>query len=326
MAAVTQSKLIDASFPAELVLEVIERLPYGDGSIVVNLARTHPRLHNILAIYEESLANSFARKELRHSAVDFPNEQQGFKWLQSCVKRYDVVDDLMAMLVSEHNVVPVRKHNMALVNTGLLLLYRLQSFESHAAKLSFLKSLPKDPLTAMYLAVHHATLTARYHGEGIIHQRTYGRFMDANTLSLRSDIEFCFSEASLELGPSFVHSSLLPTDPPATSLSAEATLMNFYHDHALHDWFLESMMEGVQVEGLGMPPVTQGPRRAVKERSLWTTLLECMAELTECPLENVMGAIEEDAAAHNHSLAWLDLQGKETLMTGEDLVPVLVEG
>jgi hypothetical protein len=187
-----------------------------------------------------------------------------------------------------------------------------------------LRSLAKDPLTAIYLAVHHATLTARYHGEGIIHQRTYGRFMDANTVSLRSDIEFCFAEASLQLGPSFIHASLLPTDPPATSLSAEVVLLNFYHDHAIHDWFLESVMEGV--EGMGMPPVTQGPRTNVKERSLWTTLLERVAELMECPLENVRGAIEEDATPHSHSLAWLDLHGKETLMKGEDLVPALVIG
>jgi hypothetical protein len=175
----------------------------------------------------------------------------------------------------------------------------------------------------MYLAVHHATLTARYHGQGVIHQRTYGRLMDANTVSLRSDIEFCFAEASLQLGPSFIHSALLPTDPPATSLCAEVTLLNFYHEHAIHDWFLESEMEGVGV--MGMPPITQGPRNSSKESSLWTTLLERVAGLMECPVENVKGAIEEDAEPHNHSLAWLDLEGKETLMKGEDLVPALVE-
>lgn len=178
----------------------------------------------------------------------------------------------------------------------------------------------------MYLAVHHATLTARYHGEGIIHQRTHGRFMDANTLSLRSDIEFCFSEASLQLGPSFLHTSLLPNDPPATSLSAEATLLNFYHEHADHDWFVGPEAEGADgAEGFGMPPITQGPQKERPERSLWSALLERLAKLTECPVENVKGAIEEDAEPHNHSLAWLDLKGKETLMRGEDIVPDLVE-
>lgn len=176
----------------------------------------------------------------------------------------------------------------------------------------------------MYLAVHHATLTARYHGSGLIHQRTYGRFMDSNTISLRSDIEFCFAEASMQLGPSFIHAALLPTDPPATSLSADVTLLNFYHEHAIHDWFVESVMEGV--EGVGTPPVTQGPRKRVKERSLWTTLLERVAGLMECEVGNVRGAIEEDAAPWNHPLAWLDLDGKAALIRGEDVVPRLVKG
>ncbi|KAJ4296497.1 hypothetical protein N0V90_006542 [Kalmusia sp. IMI 367209] len=311
-----RSILVDASFPAELVLEVIERLPYGDGSIISTLARTHPRIRSVLHRYEHSIVQSFIQKELRHAPIDFPCSKHGFAWLERCVKRYDIVDDLMAMLVSEYNVFPVRKHNMALVNTGLLLLFHLQSFESHTAKLTYIKSLPKDPLMAMYLAVHHATLTARYHGEGIIHQRTYGRFMDANTLSLRSDIEHCFAEAALQIGPSFLHESLL------SSPAAEPTLLNFYHEHAIRDWFVESVMEGV--EGF-LPPVTQGPHAdsMKKEKNLWTALLEKVAELTECPLGNVRGAIEEDAAPEDHSLAFLNLCGKATLMKGEDLVPRL---
>ena len=35
--------------------------------------------------------------------------------------------------------------------------------------------------------------------------------------------------------------------------------------------------------------------------------------------------MEEDAAGLEHGLAWLDLEGKATLMRGEDLVPALVE-
>lgn len=312
----SRSILIDASFPAELVLEVIERLPYGDGSIISILSKTHPRIRTILHQYEHSITQYFTKKELRHAPIDFPCSKQSFAWLAHCVKRYDIVDDLMAMLVSEYNVFPVRKHNMALVNTGLLLLFHLQSFESHTAKLTYIKSLPRDPLTAMYLAIHHATLTARYHGEGIIHQRTYGRFMDANTLSLRCDIEHCFAEAALQIGPSFLHDSLL------SSPAAEPMLLNFYHEHAGRDWFVESVMEGV--EGF-MPPVTQGPHGdpAKKEGSMWTTLLEKMAEVMECPVGNVRGAIEEDAAGEEHGLAFLDLCGKATLMRGEDVVPSL---
>lgn len=121
--------LVEASrFPTELVLDVIERLKFGDGSDIVNLSLTHSRFKNVLRSYEHSIAKTFAQKELRHAHVDFPTKQQGFRWLRECDQQYNVVDDLMAMLVSEHNVFPVRKHNMAMVNTGILLLYRLQSF------------------------------------------------------------------------------------------------------------------------------------------------------------------------------------------------------
>lgn len=191
---------------------------------------------------------------------------------------------------------------------------------SHTDKLSFLKLLPKDPLIAIYLAIHHATLTARYHGEGIIHQRTYGRFMDTSQISLRSDLEFCFSEASMQLGPAFIHSSLLPVAAACCS-SAEVTLLNFYHDHAIHDWYMEGMAEGAN--GLD-PPITQGPRKEGRERSLWITLLERVGELMQCPLDNVRGAIEEDASQSNHGLAWLGLDGKASLMKGKDVVPALV--
>jgi hypothetical protein len=68
-------------------------------------------------------------------------------------------------------------HNMALVNTGLLLLYRLADIKSHDAKLLFIKSLPRDPLVAIYLAINYATLTARFHGKGLLNQRTYGMFI-----------------------------------------------------------------------------------------------------------------------------------------------------
>ena len=121
--------LVEASrFPTELVIEVIERLKFGDGSDIVNLSLTHSRFSNVLRSYEQSLTKAFTQTELRHAHVDFPTRRQGFRWLRECDKKYDVVDDLMAMLISEHNVFPIRKHNMAMVNTGILLLYRLQSF------------------------------------------------------------------------------------------------------------------------------------------------------------------------------------------------------
>jgi len=123
---------------------------------------------------------------------------------------------------------------MALVNTGLLLIYRLNEFgmllptlsvmmtfnirvETHSAQVNFIKSLPQDPLIAMYLAVNHATLTARYHGEGVINQRTYGMCPLTRTASLLSRVPLA-SRFTNTATSTLLHHTLIPlwlnwTDP-----------------------------------------------------------------------------------------------------------------
>lgn len=56
--------------------------------------------------------------------------------------------------------------------------------------------------------------------------------MDANQVSLRCELEFCFAEAALVLGPEFISDSLLHHDTG----DAETVLLNFYVDHGTHDW------------------------------------------------------------------------------------------
>lgn len=185
--------------------------------------------------------------------------------------------------------------------------------EHHDAQLAFIKSLPRDPLTAIYLTLHHSTLTARYHGSGWIHQRTYGRFMDANQISLRNELEFCFAEAALTLGPEFISDLLLrPTKP-----GAEATFLNFYHDHGTHDWEWPGWGEG---KGEFNPPRTQGPKKpdGSMGRSLFTTLLERLAECSKCALDEVRLRIEEEANNSDHPLSKLSLYGKARLMSGRN--------
>jgi hypothetical protein len=165
----------------------------------------------------------------------------------------------------------------------------------------------------MYLTLHHSTLTARYHGSGWIHQRTYGRFMDANQISLRNELEFCFAEAALTLGPEFVSDLLLrPTKP-----GAEATFLNFYHDHGTHDWEWPGWGEG---KGEFNPPRTQGPKKpdGSMGRSLFTTLLERLAECSKCSLDEVRLRIEEEANDPEHPLSELSLKGKARLMSGRN--------
>lgn len=184
------------------------------------------------------------------------------------------------------------------------------SIERHDAKKNLIESLPRDPLVAIYLAVHHAKLTGRYHGHGWIQQHTYGRFMDASQLSLRTEIEFCFAEATLNIGPNFLYDMLVnPTDP-----SGEITLLNIYHDRRTHDWDPSSWNSATDFN----PPRTQGPQREAgsKGRSLFTILLERMAELEGCLLEEIKSRIEESTSTKNHELAFLSLVAKMRLIRG----------
>jgi len=137
--------------------------------------------------------------------------------------------------------------------------------------------------------------------------------MDANQVELRSELEFCFAEATLSLGPEFISDSLLLSD---TSY-AETTLLVFYHDRGVHNWEWPCWGSG---KGEFEPPMTQGPHReSGAEKSLYTTLLERMAELTECSMEVVQSRIEQDLERTDHSLAYLSLGGKARLLKGRDL-------
>jgi hypothetical protein len=333
--------LVSPRIPPELVLKTIQHLPFSDGAMIASL-RASPPLKALIDTYEHSITKGFMLKELRHASVDFPYGVFGLKWLANCVEKYDVVDAVMNELTWRENCVAVEAHNVGLVNAGLLLLYRLAStgkfrilcfysisqfrarrvlihslnlnLDSHTAKLNFMQALPRDPLTAIYLALHHATLTARYHGHGWIHQRTYGRFMDANHLSLRNELEFSFAEAALSVGPAFLFDMLVnPSDP-----TGETTLLNFYHEHGTHDWVWPT------VGGNGVaefePPRTQGPQREArgKERSLFTSMLERMAEMEKCGLEEVRGRVEERTDMRDHHLAHLSLGVKERIVGGWD--------
>jgi hypothetical protein len=98
-----KARLIDASFPPELLLKTLQQLPFGDGSIISTLSKIHPRITFLLQLYQRSITRAFVKKELQHAPADFPRpaEKQGYRWLRVCVKSYDVVDDVMAVLMSD---------------------------------------------------------------------------------------------------------------------------------------------------------------------------------------------------------------------------------
>jgi hypothetical protein len=82
--------------------------------------------------------------------------------------------------------------------------------------MTFLGTLPRDPLTAIFVAIQSSKLSARYHGQGSINQGVYGRFLDANQLELRNEMEFCFSEGAMNLGPDFIYDTLYHKDTAET--------------------------------------------------------------------------------------------------------------
>lgn len=135
--------------------------------------------------------------------------------------------------------------------------------------------------------------------------------MDVNQLSLRNELEFCFAEAALSIGPDFIYDMLVnPSDP-----MGEMTLLNFYHDHGTHDWEWPCLGDA---KGEFEPPRTRGPHRDItsKQRTLFTTLLERMAELVGCPLDEVRARVEEHTDEKDHELAYLSLGGKARLIRG----------
>jgi hypothetical protein len=143
--------------------------------------------------------------------------------------------------------------------------------------------------------------------------------MDANQLSLRNELEFCYAEATLNIGPEFISDMLLHHD----TSNAEATLLNVYHEHGTLDWDWPCWGNGV---GEFEPPRTQGPHKKSGNcgRSLFTTLLERMAEVMKCPVEEVRSRTEQHIDMKHHPLAYLDLEGKARLLQGLDLNEVVV--
>jgi hypothetical protein len=133
--------------------------------------------------------------------------------------------------------------------------------------------------------------------------------MDANASQIRMDVEFAFSESCLQVGPTFIHSTLLNPDP------SETTLLNVYHDRTIHDWDMEDFGQDAV-----RPPVTQGPHREPGwARSLWTIMLERLSVLKDYSLDEVKQRINHDVDGPDHDLAYLSLHGKARLVAGLDL-------
>lgn len=124
----SQLNLVSPDIPPEIILKIIQHLPFYNGKDIIRLQLVHPRLRGLLQNYERSLTRTFMSRELPHASTDFPCcAKFGYRCLAECVLRYDVVDDVMDALSSRQNYYAVDQHNVPLLNTGLLLLYRVAS-------------------------------------------------------------------------------------------------------------------------------------------------------------------------------------------------------
>ncbi|PVH94486.1 hypothetical protein DM02DRAFT_676176 [Periconia macrospinosa] len=293
--------LLDPSFPDELLLSTIENLRFKSADAnnnnnnniysVVALSQTHRHLASLVRTYERSITKSIVDRELWHAPRDFPcaEEKRGYAWLKYCIDGYDTIDAIMKRLTDPGNCVGVEKHNMASAYDGMLLLYQTSSLATVPEIHALLVTLPLSSLTSLYLATHHALLTARYHNApSLVHQSTYGRQMDASTFSLRQDMSLAFCETCLLDGPEFIYKMLEDT-PPCTR---EVALLNAFGEVVGREWGVdgEDVDERVGGNANANVPVVEGPARKEGGASVWMALVKRLEELFGVKGQ---GAVEE---------------------------------
>ncbi|PSN72694.1 hypothetical protein BS50DRAFT_165500 [Corynespora cassiicola Philippines] len=313
--------LVSPAFPAELLLEILEYLPLDDRQVLTTLKQIHPRVYSIIKNHEASLTKYFVQKVARHAISDFPIAGAGtlnLQWLHTCIWNYDVIDRIMDIIASDRNCFNPERHSTGLINTGFFLLCQLSSLDSPSTQLSWLHSLPRDPLTALFTATHYSMLTARYNAVGAMHQRIFGLSMDAKLLSFRADVEFAFCEATLSTGLAFVRDSIVPE---ADAADAEAVLLNFYYEHAVNARWREGEGEQEVWPGGFEPPVVRGAEKGpgMRGRSLYTTLLERLADVTGLGLEEVRSGVLEELEHPGNPLAWITNEERALLVQRKDV-------
>ncbi|CAI6334232.1 unnamed protein product [Periconia digitata] len=338
---ITKRDLISA-LPDELLLLTIENLKFNNGETIRTLARTDPHLAHLIRTYERSITKSVLRNELPHAQYDFPptvdplskddpspkdaETRLTYTWLRYCIDRYDTIDDIMALLTARANCVAIARHNMPLVYSGMLLLYRLSTLSSTASKLAFLTSLPQDPLTAIYLAIHTSLESAQYFDTAsytatscvdaepqpsLLHYSRYGVDMAAPMLSYRADMMLAFREAALALDPDFILATLR-NDP-----GAQLNLLNVYHDVAApRDWAPEDLALLNVAPVVTAGPVSEGGGKSV----LWDTLVSRLAGLMGCEGKEVESCVVERVKwVAGNGLAWLGVLERYGVVGGVDV-------
>lgn len=330
----TSSPLLLA--PSEVVLEIFKNVP-TEATTIRDLSLIHPRFYAILKSYEKShtehvrplhALNDFPRKH--------PDEKKGYAWLSKCVRQYDIMDDLMDRLYYAQPS-QLADHNQVMVYAGFFLLYQVSEKckfafspasstianisigmnEGHDKAIEFIQGLPLDPLTAMALAIWLSYATARYTTEGLLKTRhvldEWAYETQYDEVRLKHELEFAFKECALCNGPGFILETF------NNEARAEKDLLNIYHETSL--LYEIPGRTDVPRTDTSFWPQTQGPKTNpdTPQRTLWTTLVESIADKGGIPLDFVEDTIIDRTNLPDHVLANLSLYEKERLVAGKNV-------
>ncbi|KAI9699022.1 MAG: hypothetical protein M1836_003211 [Candelina mexicana] len=227
--------------PVEIILEIIFRLPFspkGSGDLLI----VNKRLNGILKTYQRSLSNSIAISQFPQVASIFPpyaiaddqppkKPRLSFAYLTTLFCRQETLNNIAAKTATlnmdtTYHLRESLPHWQRLQTCGLLLLYLLHDRATHAAKTSFLASLPLPSLALLNLATLLGTRAASEMGAGIIHS-SYA----ADDAEMRSDIHLVFAELMLRHGPGFLARILSQQVRETREVSRELEWLDEYQIH-----------------------------------------------------------------------------------------------
>jgi hypothetical protein len=322
MAFQIESRLVGANFPSELLLKVLENVPCSNGSIST-LAKTHPRIASLMNHYEKSMTKTYLKRDLPHVFTDFPSNEKrcDYAFIQDCVTKYDMIDEIMDILTAHDSYLPVEPQNQALVYTGLLLLTHMSTIGLHSEKIAYLNSLARDPLTAIHLTIHIITQTATHRSPPgtLINIKRYPVPPTAAHREIKSNIKHAFKEGCLSLGPEFIHAFL------KNAKKSEPILLNLFHNHADRG----RLGRLVTPETAELVPITEGPMPEVpevpevlpeeREKKLVYAIASRLKDLTGTRESEVDVMVREECSEEDHRLAWMGNWGRESFMKGLDL-------
>lgn len=125
---------------------ILESLPYQD-LLGTHLREVHKGISDLLDTYETSISRSVLRNQLANAVTDFPACANPNYWdLRRCARRYYTMESIVrAWLICQSDEYSAQ--NMAVAETGLIILWRLMDKREFSSLKFFLHmlTLKSDP-------------------------------------------------------------------------------------------------------------------------------------------------------------------------------------